>query len=127
MSNEPAPWSKSGCAAGLVIMVWYGMVWCGMVWYGMVWYGMVWYGMVWYGMVWYGMVWYGMVWYGKGCNQNLEAGSRSLKQLDVPAVSSPSNLTSSWAMPSLSVSAWALTAATSPRAAASSCSSASWV
>jgi hypothetical protein len=26
MSNEPAPGSKSGCAAGLVIMVWYGMV-----------------------------------------------------------------------------------------------------
>jgi hypothetical protein len=32
MSNEPAPGSKSGCAAGLVIMVWYGMVWYGMVW-----------------------------------------------------------------------------------------------
>jgi hypothetical protein len=45
MSNEPAPGSESGCIAGVVIMVWYGMVWYGMVWYGMVWYGMVWYGM----------------------------------------------------------------------------------
>jgi hypothetical protein len=26
MSNEPAPGSKSGCAAGLVTMVWYDMV-----------------------------------------------------------------------------------------------------